>query len=145
MWVMLNKSNDVLFFFKFSPEANISWCESVSTTKERSSSWKRWRPTFRSLFLRGLRLFRWVRHTTVRPCPGGITRACGFIIAHLYRSERKAQFSHLALVFVNHKLVPTASFSHMTHRRSKNRKEYKRWPLRDPTINNTAEGSPAHV
>lgn len=77
----------------------------VSTTNEWSSGCKRWRPTFRSLLLGGLRLFRWVRHTAVRPCPGGIASTRGFIVAHLlHRSDRKAQFSHLAIILVDIKL-----------------------------------------
>lgn len=50
--------------------------------------WKRWKPTLGYFVLSGLRLFRRVRHATVCPRPGGVTGACGFIVAHLYGSDK---------------------------------------------------------
>lgn len=86
-WIMLNKSNDVLFSPSV-PETKYKLVWSVSKTNECSSGCKSWRPTFWSWILTGVALFRWVRHATVRPCPGGITSTSGFIVAHLYISDR---------------------------------------------------------
>lgn len=162
---MLNKSNEVLFSPSV-PETKYELAWSISKTNECSSGCKSWRPTFWSWILTGHRLFRWVRHATVRPSPGGVTSTRGFIVAHLYRRERKKMHNFKILALVNvrlwlrrtsvtwqtedlkywysdHPAFEASTAVDLCQVQDENWKQEccKNWPLRYPTMNYSADVS----